>query len=481
MDMEDVNDEIEEVSTEAVCKLSSDRSLERIRDAVSPYPERMSFLDAWSKFQMSHVSISASMNFLRASPTLMSAPRAMLPSSRFESLPNEILLNIVRFLDIASLAKFAGSNSSMRRLVLSVPNVRTVKSHPTTSLAVARMLHAGAARHFSLQKLLDTITKTTCSICKDPAAFAPWLCLLLCKRFCPNCISHDLQTIRMPVTMAFTCLNLIAEDIREVLGTATADMQPNFVRARNPRQNGLQSSRIIRQENKIEIISMRAALNVSIMKHAAEGGSSYVKRLLESYVRENHPELVVSGRFTTITNDCNVRGLSDAIRKEWGNKYPSQDWVLMAYMPHLRSLTPPLRFETGIVCEGCARDARHGQTLALRYAARKASQKAYLTSQYLAHFAKCDAAQLIARGQRLNMADENKLRKSMHDAIARFQLGTELTNISRRVSFDTTPSEVREAVESALQQIYKAGNRHIQQRTSCKWQTVVARPNPAGK
>jgi hypothetical protein len=469
---------LQEVSVEAISRLALDEISGTMSSVLSPYTARASYFDSSYNFHISPMSVPARMVFLRLMPkSSTNTPRALNSNCLFETLPNEVLLNTIRFLDIASLVKFAASNSGLRRLVLSMPLVQTVKSHAATSVALSRMLHAGTARYFSLQTFVDTITASTCTVCKDPATFAPWICLVACHRVCVNCITVDQQTIRIPTSMAVECLGLSAEDLATGTATALAIFQPTFLRSDVVSQSGLESSRIMRRDMKFDIMSLRLALTVSVKKHAAEGGSNHVKLLIEQYLQEHHPELNATGGWTALTKDCKVRGLYEAIRKKWQHILPSQEWVLMAYIPHLRSATPPLQFETGVLCEGCRRDVSYAQSFIARSAAKATAEKAYVMSQYLDHFEHCETARAIFRGERLNMAEENSLQDSMSAAVARFQFlqsseSDELMSIVRAVQLNAHPSDVRKAVANALGQIQTVGNRHLQQRTSTTWQTA---------
>jgi hypothetical protein len=468
----------QEVSAEAVSSLASDEISGTISHVLRPYTARASYFNNAYNFHISPMSVPARMAFLRSMPNSSTdIPRKLHSKCLFETLPNEVLLNTIRFLDIASLVKFAASNSGMRRLVLSMPLVQIVKSHAATSLALSRMLRAGTARHFSLHRFVDTTTASACMVCKDSATFAPWICLVLCHRVCVNCITVDRHTIRIPKSMAVECFGLSTEDVAKSAGTALAIFQPTFLRSDIVPQRGLESSKIMRYDNKFDIISLRLAITMSMEKHAAKGGSNHVKLLIEQYLQEHHPELNATGSWTAITNDCKVRGLHEAIRKKWQDRLPCQDWVLIAYVPHLCSTTPPLQFETGVLCEGCKRDVSYAQSFLARSAAKTAAEKAYIMSQYLDHFEYCETARSIFRGERLNMAQEKSLKDSMSTAVARFQLLSsseedELMSIVRAVQLNEHPSEVRSAVANALRQIQTVGNRHLQQRTSSTWQTA---------
>ncbi len=290
---------LEETSAEAVGSLGADEMLERMRGTVTPYQVRASFFDRDYKFNISPMAIAASKLDLRSLlNSSLNSTRTLYTNSRFENLLNEILLNIVRFVDLASLVKFAACNSGVRGLVTSIPYVRTVKSHPATSLALSRMLRAGTAKYFNLQRFIDTITTSTCMVCKDHTSFASWMCLFLCHRVCVKCLAIDQQTIRTPKSMAVNCLSLSVDDVATGSGTASAALQPTFVQSESLRQNGLESSKIIRRDNKIDLISLRVALTLSIDKHAAVGGPSHVKLLIEHSLQEHHPRklmLRVSG------------------------------------------------------------------------------------------------------------------------------------------------------------------------------------------
>lgn len=468
-----------EISAALVSSLSPDEIVERMRSSATPFSGRASHFDHAYKFQISPMSIPLSMQFLRSlSNSSTNTVRIKYPHCRLEDFPNEVLLNMVKFLDIASLKRFAACNTGMRRLITSMPHVQIVKSHAALCLALSRMLRAGTAKYFTLQRLIDTATTPTCMACKDSSTFAPWICLLLCQRFCTICISIDYQTIRIPKTMAVECLDLTVEELGMATVIGATALNPSFLRTEVLQGSGLQSLRIVRHENKIDIISLRHAIKVAVKKHAAAGGPSHVKLLIERYLHEHHPNAITSRKRTAVTKDCKVRGLIDGIQNEWQNKLPTQDWALMAYVPYLRSAMPPPRSETGVLCDGCFGELGGPQPFTGGLAAKRAAEKVYLMSQYLDHFEECQKAQTIFQGERLTAAEQNKLKASMIHAACRFQkmlpmLGwNELLNIAQAVQLDASPLEVRDAVANALFQIQKIGNRRLQEHTSSSWQTV---------
>jgi hypothetical protein len=467
---------MEQISIEAIDNLSSEEWAKRILGTVSRSPERPFFSNLGHNISSSPLSPFTSKVFLRSLPSSSTCTtRIISASSLLENLPNELLVPILDFLDIASLVKFASCNSKMRSFVISMPYLQTVKSRLVASSALSSMLRSGTAENFTLQEFVDTIRSSTCTICKDRATFAPWVCLILCHRVCTNCVLADEQTVRIPKKMAVDCFGLSVEDVATGAGTALAVLQPTFRRAVNPSQCGLESARIVRCDNRIDVISLKIALNLSLAKHAIVGGPNYVKLLTERYLEQHHPKLITSDRWTAITKNCRVRGLPAAIGEEWRNNSPSQHWVLTAYMPYWHPTSLPPQFETGVLCEGCVRDAVHARPPAARAAARKLAGKAYLREQYLHHLRQCETAQSIFQGERLKMSDENELKQSLLLAVSRFGGSGELQNMSG-VNLDETPSEVRLAVSNALRRIHRVGNQHLQQRTSARWQTAAGPP-----
>jgi hypothetical protein len=436
----------------------------KIPRSATPYMDRMFSYDLDHKLHDSPYSIPFRRTFLRqlSKPSVFT-PRLTIQQSRLESLPNELILNIVNFLDIASLMRFAATNSCLRHLVMDMPQVQLVKSHATTILALSRMLRAGTAKHFTLHHFVDTLSTSSCSICEDHATFAPWICLIDCQRICGKCIQLDQSSIRLQQSMAMKCFGIIQDDMMGKMGTASAILHPQILPpVPQPRNQAL-----VRHSSKVNIISLRSMLNLSLKKHAITGGAKYVKKLIEDYIWEHDPELLSSGKRTAITNACDVMGLSDVIQKEWNKQVPSQDWVLTAYVPYIYPGMFPLRFETGVLCEGCQRDAFHAGSPLARSAARRAAEDAYLPSQYQVHFEMCETAWSISNGNRLKMLDENSLRDSMSNrAPNRFM------NIIRGFDFDRTPSEVTKAVEHFLQQINNMTDRREQCRTAAIWQTA---------
>jgi hypothetical protein len=344
--------------------------------------------------------------FLRAvSETSTSTARLTISKSLFESLPNEIMLKIVGYLDIASLVKFAACNFDLRSLVFAMPYVQIVKSQIATSLALSRMLRVGSAKYFSLEDFVDTITSSKCMACEDPDTFAPWVCLLLCERVCGKCIRFDRKTIRLPHNVAFRCFQVSLKEMDEGPGTALAVLQPRCYSVELESPVGSAMLPHWGRNRNLDIISLRCALQLSLKKHAKSGGASHVMKLVTAYVMEHDPELLRVGDFTTIAPGCRVRGLTKVIEKEWGSQVVSPDWAFMAYVPLLRAKVFPMQFDTGLFCEGCERIASLSRRDHAVSAADRAAEDAYLPDQYELHFGKCAMAQSIAKGERLTISE----------------------------------------------------------------------------
>jgi hypothetical protein len=459
--------EAEDLPVGASSLSSPQQSVDSGQSAATPYTVRVSKYERTEKFHIPSSSVVPSHTFLNAvSQISTSKARLAISKSLFERLPNEILLKMVEYLDIASLVRFAACNFDLRSLVSAIPHVQMVQSQTATSLALSRMLRVGSAKHFTLQDFVDTITSSQCMACGNPDTFAPWMCLLLCERVCGKCIRFDRKSIRLPCNVAFRCFGVSLKEMDEGPGTASAVLQPMrlSVEFESPVGSGMLPN--WGRNRNLDIISLRRALKLSLRKHAKSGGASHVKKLVEAYVTEHDRELRSLGDTTTIAPGCHVEGLIKVIEKEWGRQNLSPDWAFMAYVPHLQTKVFPWRFETGLLCEGCERIASLSRQDDAVSAATRAAEDAYLPAQYGLHFDSCAMAQSIAQGEYLTISEQEALQYKLAKASACFAVcgggrHCEFWQLARRVDFDQRADVVREQVALTLQRIDDLGNQYL--------------------
>ncbi|ERF70575.1 hypothetical protein EPUS_07872 [Endocarpon pusillum Z07020] len=398
-------------------------------------------------------------------------------------MPDEILLEIISYLDIASLVRFAECNPDLRSLIVGLRHVRIAKSHTYIRSALLEMLHAGTARFFTLDDFVSMLTTSKCMICKDSDAFAPWVCLMLCERVCGKCIKIERKNIRLPQNVASECLGLNLSDKVGEPGTASVFRKPKPLLSERFSRVGCRAWWTMRGDNRLDIIPLRLAVKLSLEKHAQIGGASHVKNLIQAYISQNDPNLLSRGQLNAITDECDVRGLSDLIvnledwkqhEKRYEDSIPN--WILTGYMPFLHSAVLPLQLEPGLLCEGCERIAFHTRrspATAAAAAAAALAEKSYLSAQYEVHFQHCDAAQSIFQGERLRMSDEKDVRETLSTTLSRFDtlelsVRDHFLSQIRRIDFDRTPREVYAAVHPLLLRIDLVGKRCLQQQTSSR-------------
>jgi len=484
--MDVLSAEAEDLSVEASPLLSPHESINSEQSAATPYTMRVSKYERTERFHIPS-SAASSKTFLRAvSETSTSEARLAISKSRFESLPNEIMLKIVGYLDIANLVKFAACNSELRSFVLAIPHVQIVKSQLATSLALARMLRVGSGKHFTLQDFVDTVASSKCVACGNPNTFAPWICLLLCERVCGKCIRFDRKTIRLPHNVAFRCFQVSLKEMDEGPGTALAVLQPRRRSVEFESPVGTDMLQRWGRNRNLDIISLRCALKLSLKKHAKSGGASHVKMLVENYVMEHGPDFRFLGETTTIAPGCHVRGLIKVIEKEWGSQKVSPDWAFMAYVPRLHAKVFPVHFDTGLLCEGCERVASLSRQDRTVSAADRAAEDAYLPEQYDRHFEQCAMARSIAKGERLKISEQEALQEKLYKARSRFsELGggvhCEFWELSQQVDFDRRPDVVRREVALMLKRINDLGNQYLQQGVPAAQSTACAHARTVGR
>lgn len=440
----------------------------RERCPTMPYTSRI------SRYDLDHELHQTPMKSFTSSSFLSPLPRVACKTatSLLERMPNEIILEIISYLDIASLVRFAECNSNLRSLIVGLRHVRIVKSHTYIWSALLEMLKAGTARFFTLDNFVSMLTTSKCMICKDSDAFAPWVCLMLCERVCGKCIKIEQKNIRLPQKLASQCLGLSLSDMGGVPGTASVFRKPEPLLSEHFSQVGSRAWRTMRIDTRLDVIPLRLAVKLSLEKHAHIGGASHVKKLIESYITHYYPILLRHGQLNAITDECDVRGLTDLILtlKDW-EQDSLPNWMLTAYMPFLHSAVLPLQLEPGLLCEGCERIAFHTRRSPAYAAAAALAEKSYLSAQYEVHFQHCDAAQSIFKGERLRMSDEKELRETLSMTVSCFDtLGLSMRDYFssqiRQIDFNRTPLEVNTTVRRLLLRINVIGNRCLQQRIS---------------
>ncbi|PGH11815.1 hypothetical protein AJ80_06973 [Polytolypa hystricis UAMH7299] len=106
-------------------------------------------------------------------------------SGRLANLPNELLHNILKLLDLESLETVRRLNTAYWRIVEEFYVYRLLKEAAGPTL---RMIHlTGLARHTSIRNLYTELRQPHCRACGD---FGPFLFLLTCTRCCLNCLNE---------------------------------------------------------------------------------------------------------------------------------------------------------------------------------------------------------------------------------------------------------------------------------------------------
>lgn len=95
-------------------------------------------------------------------------------------LPLELLIEILRHLDLKSFLQYRRVNSHAWRSVNTIPEYRLTATHAINVLRAICGL--GVARHFSILQVFNALVSRGCDLCRDSGAF------LL---FIPTCTRHD--------------------------------------------------------------------------------------------------------------------------------------------------------------------------------------------------------------------------------------------------------------------------------------------------
>ncbi|KAH6954566.1 hypothetical protein DER45DRAFT_570704 [Fusarium avenaceum] len=115
-------------------------------------------------------------------------------------LPDELVLMILRELDIVSYLRFRGVNSRARSIATNSKDYKTVVKYGMRGLKALLKVRLGHV--FTITGLQQVVVSHECEFC---GKFATFLYLITCQRCCFTClqISSELRTIPIPVPKEF--------------------------------------------------------------------------------------------------------------------------------------------------------------------------------------------------------------------------------------------------------------------------------------
>ncbi|KAF4944834.1 hypothetical protein FGADI_12430 [Fusarium gaditjirri] len=151
-------------------------------------------------------------------PFLLATPDTTSSSSLgiLSCLPEELIVMILRELDILSYLRFRGVSNRARSIATASREYRTVVKHGLQglrSLLKAELGHVCTIAHF-----YQTLVNNKCEFC---GKFATFLYLITCQRCCFTClqISVDLHVLPVPVPKAFAkAVNSSSKEIEGICG-----------------------------------------------------------------------------------------------------------------------------------------------------------------------------------------------------------------------------------------------------------------------
>lgn len=129
--------------------------------------------------------------YLRVFGDFDGLPERPSSQSPLESIPFEIFLLIVEFLNIAALADLWSAVPCLRIRICQHPVFQTISFETNYQNALSGLLLAGTARKFTLAEFLVTLKSTDCMLCTKCNGKATLLSLLYCQRVCRPCIEQS--------------------------------------------------------------------------------------------------------------------------------------------------------------------------------------------------------------------------------------------------------------------------------------------------
>ncbi len=133
------------------------------------------------------------------------------PLGQFDSLPLEILQNILQQLDLHTLTLMQCLNRTSKLLVNSLPQHRDIVAHAPNALRA--MLSTGMASYFSIDNLYSALRSQGCFLC---GSFGPLLYLFSCSRCCWRCLAEASDVLPVSRDYAMHSFGLSSSAIRRL-------------------------------------------------------------------------------------------------------------------------------------------------------------------------------------------------------------------------------------------------------------------------
>ena len=103
-----------------------------------------------------------------------------------EIFPTELIIQMISYLDLRSLAKLRFVNKYAHRFVASLPKLKAVITHAQKALYAMHI--TGTDQFITLETLYSRLCTAECEVCGD---FGIYLSLIACKRVCYICFTED--------------------------------------------------------------------------------------------------------------------------------------------------------------------------------------------------------------------------------------------------------------------------------------------------
>ncbi|KAJ4251551.1 hypothetical protein NW762_011541 [Fusarium torreyae] len=155
-----------------------------------------------------------------------------------DRFPEELILLILRELDLVSYLRFRRVNNRARNIATVSREYKAVVNYGLEGLKP--LLKTGVGHLFTVSHFYQTLVNPKCKFC---GKFAPFLYLITCQRCCFSClqISDDLRVLSIPVSTAFSKLVERSKDeleqafepkLRVVYGKYSLEAWPKVKRPR---------------------------------------------------------------------------------------------------------------------------------------------------------------------------------------------------------------------------------------------------------
>ncbi|CAF9942373.1 hypothetical protein IMSHALPRED_003644 [Imshaugia aleurites] len=305
---------------------------------------------------------------------------------QLDSLPLEIIQNVIQLLDLHTLILMQSLNHRSKLLVNSLPAHRDIVAHAPNALRA--ILSTGLASHFTIYDLYSALRSQECCMC---GSFGAFLYLLSCRRCCWLCLAKASDILPISREFAAHSFGLSSKAVQQLPCMRTLPGRYTLSHEKHKRR--------------IALVSTEAAKEAGMEIHKSEKAmEAYVTR---PQVPERFARYTYRNQKAGALNEILMRNLRSVRR---GHRAGWQFHDEIGYEPH--RFMAAMRFPTldlpngiiewGLSCKGCLDGPPNTDE-------DKDWEAMYTKRGYLAHFDQCKGSKDLLASMK---TDGSKLSKT---------------------------------------------------------------------